>query len=320
MLKGTGGTFMKNKKLYPPLKLIQDMEKMYPNALNLYEQKLQNRNDDELDFDIASDIGFQFFPKPHMRENAEVCALLLTIMGEWRKSKQVYSFSKELSEMICDTEEFHVDANLFKYLPYPCFYLESNGGDNIHGVFVKYLNDAANHHLIFLLLCNDGTFCYNIFDLEGATSFYETVLKYVNEFLEPEYRELLKKYIILGFQASMYLCASNCDVKENPVQQKIYRPSTSVKNKFSEIRKWDVGYRMTQELKKVTPRHPSVASALDSKEQKVRNRPRQHWRKAHWHTYWVGKGRQKKELRFIAPILVNDIDDDLPIVDHLTTN
>jgi hypothetical protein len=49
---------------------------------------------------------------------------------------------------------------------------------------------------------------------------------------------------------------------------------------------------------------------------KERQRPRQHWRRAHWHTYWVGEGRSKKELKFIAPILVNDIDDELPVVKH----
>lgn len=306
---------MSSKSIYPPLKLIREMEFNYPRGLELYENRLRNKSDDELPFDIASDISLHFFPDNRQQEAAEVCALLLTVIGEWRKSKQVYSFSKELTDMICDTEEALLDSNIFEYLPYPCFYLEVKDISNIHGVFVKYLCDAANHHIIFLMVCNDGTFCYNIFDLEGSSTFYTMTKKYADEFEEAEYRDSLKKCILFAFQASVYLCAKNCDVAENPNQRKIYRPNNTIKDKFSEIRKWDVGYRIANEVQKSTVAPPIPTG----KSQTGHSRPREHWRKAHWHTYWVGpKGHQHKELRFVAPIHVNDNDDQLPIVNHKT--
>lgn len=304
---------MSSKSLYPPLKLIRNMELNYPNGFNLYEEKLHTRSENEIPFDIASDLGLYFFPHEKQHEAAEVCALLLTVVGEWRKSKQVYSFSDELIELICTSEEAVLDRNIFEYLPYPCFYVEVKDISNIHGVFVKYINDTANNHIIFLVVCNDGTFCYNIFDLEGSSTFYTMTKKYVDEFEEREYKESLKKCILFAFQSAVYLCAKNCDVVENPTQRGIYKPGRNIKDKFSEIRKWDVGYRIAKEVRKSLSVSPTPG-----KSQPAHNRPREHWRKAHWHTYWVGpKGNQRKELRFIAPIHVNDNDDELPIVDHI---
>ncbi|MBQ8298967.1 MAG: hypothetical protein IJX99_03740 [Clostridia bacterium] len=304
---------MSSKSLYPPLKLIRSMELNYPKGFEIYEERLSHKAEDELPFDIASAVSLHFFPDSKYQEAAEVCALLLTVVGEWRKSKQVYSFSKELTDMICDSEEALLDSNIFEYLPYPCFYLEVKDVADIHGVFVKYISDAANHHIIFVVICNDGTFCYNIFDLEGSSTFYTMTKKYADEFEEAKYRDGLRKCILFAFQASVYLCAKNCDVAENPNQQKVYKPSKSIKDKFSEIRKWDVGYRIAKEVK-MTSTTPPISAG---KSQSGHNRPREHWRKAHWHTYWVGpRGQQRKELRFIAPIHVNDIGDQLPIVNH----
>lgn len=303
---------MKNKKLYPALKLIRSTEMRHPEIFEMYDEGVKNRlSNKQSEFDVATLISRHFFPKAYQEKDANICALLLSVLGEWRKSKQVYSFSKELINMISDTEEFEVCGEIFEYLPYPCFYIEIPDSKLFHGMFIKYLKDAVNDALLFILLCNDGAFAHYAFDLTKTSNFYETIEKYAACFQNASHREFLKKYMIFGFQASMYLCAKNSDVSENLTQQKIYKPSNRIKNNFSEIRKWDVGFRIIKDINASFHSHESMGT-----DGKIRNRPRQHWRKAHWHTYWVGKGRTKRELRFIAPILVNDIEDELPIVAH----
>ena len=113
----------------------------------------------------------------------------------------------------------------------------------------------------------------------------------------------------------MYLCSDNKDVQENEEQKKIYRPSKSIKNRFSEIRKWDVGYRIVHEHKKM---EQNAEKEWYEKHPGDRRRPRMHWRKAHWHTFCCGKGRNERRIKFIAPILVNEIlDDEVPMVNRV---
>lgn len=47
-------------------------------------------------------------------------------------------------------------------------------------------------------------------------------------------------------------------------------------------------------------------SAAQREHEMAQHRVRPHWRKAHWHTYWVGpKGEQRREYRYVSDVLVN---------------
>ena len=41
-----------------------------------------------------------------------------------------------------------------------------------------------------------------------------------------------------------------------------------------------------------------------------------HVRKAHWHTYWIGKNRTERVLRWIPPTFVSSHGKELPITIH----
>lgn len=56
---------------------------------------------------------------------------------------------------------------------------------------------------------------------------------------------------MLIFQTVMYLASKKPDVSENEVTRKTYKPSKIIKNKFSEIQKWDVGVRYGSEIRTV---------------------------------------------------------------------
>ncbi len=248
-------------------------------------------------------------------------AIATVTLSHWQYCKQVFTFSNDFYQMLCDMEDFELEWSIFEYLPYETFYLELEGNEKIDGVVVKY--DPKTPAIAYTVCFKDaaGINC-GIVDPRESNSFKsffdrEVALSKV----DPNSPQILltRQVLVFTIQACMYLCATNADIEENPRQKEIYRPTAyscwqMPKNRFSEIQKWDVGVRIVHDHQKAQ----RVADEyLISETAAGRRRPRQHWRKAHWHTYWTGKGRAKRELKFIAPMLINDNDDGGPIVKHV---
>lgn len=243
-------------------------------------------------------------------------AIATVVAAHWRKCKQVFRFSKEFYDILLDMDDFEIGWILFNQLPYKTFYLELTDHESVEGIMVKY-TEAPTRSILYTICGKPGkaqTINSGIVDpRESASykSFFETEVYCSKADMSDPHVVMVRQILAFVLQACMYLCAKNADIEENEVQKSIYRPSTTIKDKFSEIRKWDVGVRVVRDHKAAangTQKHAETSSD--------RRRPRQHWRKAHWHTYWVGKGRTRKELKFIAPVLVNDTDDDMPVVVH----
>jgi hypothetical protein len=72
---------------------------------------------------------------------------------------------------------------------------------------------------------------------------------------------------------------------------------------------WDVGVRLGAALRAAYQGAETEQRETDSA---GRARPRGHVRRAHWHTYAAGEGRQERRLRWLPPIAVN-----LPSTDEL---
>ena len=110
----------------------------------------------------------------------------------------------------------------------------------------------------------------------------------------------------------MRYCIGFCHkISENPVTKNTYRPTKTVRNKFSEVRKWDCGYRFGSEVRKMTninskenkAEEPDLCGERDSQ---IHRSPVAHTRRAHWHHYWTGprKGERQLILKWIAPTYV----------------
>jgi hypothetical protein len=229
------------------------------------------------------------------------------------------TFSKDFYEMLLDMDDFEIGWTLFEQLPYDTFYLELQGHEDISGILVKY-NGEPDPSLLYVI-CDKGEEILNVNSgiiKPGKTNSYKNFFAsevYASnaDFNAPEV-VLLRQVLAFTIQACMYLCAKNADIEENEEQKRVYRPSNYIKNKFSEVRKWDVGVRVIKEHKAA---QNTDCATTSSDGDSTRRRPRQHWRKAHWHTYWIGpKNEQTKVLKFIAPILVNDNNDEMPVVIH----
>ena len=64
------------------------------------------------------------------------------------------------------------------------------------------------------------------------------------------YREI-RKFAIEAVHLTLYICAENAEIAENETQKKIYRKPTKTTDRFREIRKWDVGVKTGEILRKI---------------------------------------------------------------------
>jgi hypothetical protein len=103
-------------------------------------------------------------------------------------------------------------------------------------------------------------------------------------------------------------------VQESQTTKKTYRPSPTVKNKFSEVRKWECGYRFGSEVRKKKleiKKNEDSAPVNEKKSQLDVGKPRKftpHTRRAHWHHYWTGPrgGKRTLILHWIPPLFIGD--------------
>ncbi len=326
-----------SSKLYPPLRQVQkyseEISKFELNAPKLADKTIsqmitfQRENFEKTvlskvllsrGIDLTTPEGKAW--KKELDHCVTQDTIMCLILSKWQYSKQVYTFSKDFYEILAEMDEFQIEMSIFKYLPFEAFYIEVEESSEIEGILVRFVPESMEiaYCVLYKELDEKGSNLSKIgffYDLqETFQSFYkrhEAMTKRNSK--EREQLEAFRKILVFTMQASMYLCASNADIAENEYQKQVYRPGQRVKNKYSEIRKWDVGMRVVKERKK------QEAECLQQDDVsgnpiRERQRPRMHWRKAHWHTYLTGPGKTKRELRFIAPILVNDIADELPVV------
>lgn len=320
---------MKNAS-YNPLKSIQRMERDYP---GIYAQLETTDFTEKKEYGAIRDKAMEkqrilYYSKVIKREmdivEAEQRAIndnvFLLISRDWIKSKQVYSFSQEFIDILSGMDDFEINAELLNYLPFPTFYIEFPENDFIHGILVKY---SSIEKMIYYCICYQSFQFFDglnagVLDLKLFSRFSDFVTNdggVARNKKEEEEITLNMKILAIVFQICMYLCADNKDIQENEEQKKIYRPSKSVKNRYSEIRKWDVGYRVMQEHKKI---EQNAKKEWITRHPNDRKRPRMHWRKAHWHTFCCGMCRKERRVKFIAPILVNKLqDDEVPVVNRV---
>lgn len=100
--------------------------------------------------------------------------------------------------------------------------------------------------------------------------------------------------------AALYLCSIGADIASNDRgASRPYRASGLA----TTARVWDVGYRIAELLRQKTSRATGSGSSKGTS-------PAAHLRRAHWHTYVVGRGARanpsnaRRELRWLHPMII----------------
>ena len=115
----------------------------------------------------------------------------------------------------------------------------------------------------------------------------------------------------------MYLSSKEADIIESPDTVNTYKPSAVLKNKYSEVRKWDVGCRYGEKIRSFEKNKMQQFRAEGEDNQKSK---RPHIRKAQWERYHIGKGRKDIITKWKEPVFVNGDYNDITTNIHVVTN
>lgn len=276
---------------------------------------------------------YQINQEKVLQNHIPIKAATLAALAPWRRHKEIYSFSKELEELLLEQadEQIKLPVQTLHLLPFPCVYIELKTIPDLDGFFVHFEYDmnVQREEFRFLLIDKTGVPYPWMLHIDGEWTLDESLervmqesqknilsLKDIEQFRkEKEFIQSIGKELLAGLlQLVLYLCCQNAEIKENAIQKQIYkRPEKRIQDKYREIRKWDVGEEISRKIKasRLVRNHAEQERKKESSQQ--RNRPRPHTRRGHWHHFWTGKrgsDMRKLTLKWIAPTYVNLVNED----------
>ena len=242
---------------------------------------------------------------------------------QWGIFKQVYKLDKDFLSELLHTRNLVVPAYSINHLPADDFYLDFSGAEDVYpvaGAFVHVVKGDSPQIAVMMLTDERIFFSYysNLQYVEGLAEIPKEAVpmtpflayNFGDEENAPKNYDFDPRANIVRaiFQSIVFLAAENKDVEESPVSKKTYRKSSTVRDKFSEVRTWDVGVRYGKAIR--IGRTAEAVSEEDTEEFQgdecgnPRKSPRPHVRSAHWHRYHVGKGRKEIRINWLAPSMV----------------
>ena len=250
----------------------------------------------------------------------------------WNKSKQVYRFDTELESVLASTSvsdsihDIRLPLHILDCLPYHTFYIECMN-DSIfnqicNGIFVHVKKELNGYIMHFTFI-------------DGMSDATDTSAKFIPD--ENDNKSLVlskdsfipahsghvktipnwQMYCNFLINALLYLCADNSEIHESALTKQTYRPSPHIKNKFSEVRQWECGYRYGAEVRKIKTASDNEKETSPHVSPTSRKPVIEHVRRAHWHHYWIGRhntDERKLILHWIPPTLIRGIKCDAAVV------
>ena len=246
----------------------------------------------------------------------------------WGKSKQVFKPDGDFAEALLHTEKACITANMVDHLPYNLFYLDLSACDfyPIDGVFVYIKRYDKDISINMQALSNTATFSFylnlvlddNYYREIDLNSLTKSDFNYVEDFICEDIKQKVDKSKFkitrnelsnFVLQMILYLSIENPQLSESDLTKHTYRlPSEThkVKHKWSEVRIQDVGIKYGNAFRKTYSSYKKdyERTPVDHK----RKSPIPHFRCAHWHKFWVGKGRTELKLLWMEPVFVGNGD------------
>ena len=282
-------------------------------------------------------------------DNLEGCNELMFHTYQWRQYKQIYSFDSEFASELFQSDSKAVDTAVFANLPYNSFYVEVKDGFtvadangkvyDVEGFFCAYngqvydvnelpLSDSDFLNCLHIMfITKDGAVIgcplktQSGMTVEESLAFYLMAVDVTAASKEDRVSferasAILPQLLYNAVQLILYICSINSDVQENPEQKKIYKAPTAhsvSKDRISEVRKWDVGYRIGRIIRESkASEHKSHSSHTTS------SAKRPHSRRGHFHHYWTGKrdsADRKLIVKWLPPMFINaKLNDEMPAV------
>ena len=262
----------------------------------------------------------------------------LSALSAWRAGKGVYRFDPDVLDALRDTPlDGDIPCAVLYRLPEWCIYLETPGmtfgSQPLYGVWAHLESVSKNRcHQLRLLLdrnCDTSDIAVVAVDL-GKWSLAEGLRRafYYDEETAPvnleDFRTILQMTEVEVqplLSMLLYLCSQAAEIGTGLRQPANPAPVTvgGLKRTFQAKKAsvWDVGVRLGASLRR------SLSTASNAQDAGVETQQRPHLRRAHWQGYWFGPRKdaagaiipmesREYELKWIAPIIVNETSDSLP--------
>lgn len=328
---------MEKKKcdVYAPLELLKKTTAGYPNVWKQMEQ-FHNENGIGESFawpewcyaPLAAAITVATSGIPLENSEKIISALpaaqSIAALASWRLSKEVFVMDPDLELLLYkQIDDLDICPEVLTHLPYPCFYVQTStlfcGSDKIEGFFVHLEFDMEDGHreLRFLFVREDRTvFGYPIYiDAKDIRNSIEQTLKqtHPNTVSDLSYQRThenlasLETLLKESLQLVLYLCSENVEIDKNPEQDTFMRRSNLVvRDRYAEIRKWDVGVRIGRAMRRYKQMCSISADGSEPLQQTGQISFRSHLCRGCWCDYWIksSDGGRKLALKWIEPTFV----------------
>lgn len=266
----------------------------------------------------------------------------------WRKYKEIYSFDNDLAILLMEqANDLRIPMEVLQNMPYPCFYVSHSKSAG----FLVWIEDDIDTHIKELRFLHykdnkpNGNYILHIHEgwtiSDGITDMIETSkanckdkeiienMKLNNIDVDEAQKQIGHADDCFGefydvisrlIQLVLYICSTNADIVENENQKEItQRPQNDKikkpKDKFREIQKWDIGFRIGDTIRKIN----SVESSGQSSHIGKGSTKRPHTRRGHYHHYWIGSNENNTKkiiLRWVAPMFINGDEEDIIPTEH----
>ena len=245
-------------------------------------------------------------------------------LGAWRAAKTIYDFDPALaSELYAQskTDSIKLSSDSFS-LPYWSIYIRSNlpefwFDNKIDGFFCHLDKDRGNMEIRIIPLMSDGKALPTIFMLlpKEPKDFKEIIKDTSEEYRENAYKDENAptasdvaaslnesgEHIARWLSLIVYLQAIN---KEITVDKAVpFKRTRKIKDTQQEVEHLIVGQETGERIRTL---RETIRRANNGESKGGHHRsPAPHLRRAHWHTFLTGKGRKKRAVKWLAPIMVS---------------
>lgn len=210
----------------------------------------------------------------------------------WKENKTIYELDDEFVKTLIDTEINKIPTQIFDYLPYDQILVKFKLYENITAILLD-----VNKKFGFITV---SAIYMNKYNDSMKSDFYTVSYNSKNEYCNtidfiPD--KVINKIV---YNFIMYISQPHPGDIERSNNNNIYiKDNISIK-----INKWNVGFRYGNTIRKLKSENKDI-NKITINQYKKHCSPKPHIRKAHWHTYKVGRGRKKIIVKWVAPILVN---------------
>ena len=313
-----------------PLSMVKMLSELYPDAWERLDRIHENDGKRSAWCWLTLKEAALYAASHNPDEKLYVRAVQLFVAAPWRHSKQIFAFDKTLeNELIRNTDPAdEIPTDVLMRLPYPSIYIQVSStqifGTVLDGFFVALSEDEEGPELVFLALGigDKPGFSFQLYIRNGMTiseSFRLLALKTRARENTAEYENAARTLLPLV----LYLCADESDIRyhgkaggEGAGDPPDKMKGAPIRDRFGEIRTWDVGYRIGPAIRKY--RESGNDAEPGSAGSHSRKRP--HIRRAHWHHYWRGprEGERQLIVRWLSPMYINASEkkSDIPAVIH----